>query len=217
MAAEDCLSVHNEEKYMMPTLIVIFVIIIIVALWAISAQRRLVSMDENVNNALIQIGVQLSNRFDALTALLNLTQEYARHECEVLIDTIHSKRSVITAKSTSDDILGQEEIITEALAMIAMVTEQYPEIKASPMYIKTMNAVQIYENMVRNCCLIYNNNVTKLNRETRVFPASMIAGILGLQKRDYLNSVSKCQGDGVKGTEFLTQSRAVSEPRRMNL
>ena len=160
MAAEDCLSVHNEEKYMMPTLIVIFVIIIIVALWAISAQRRLVSMDENVNNALIQIGVQLSNRFDALTALLNLTQEYARHECEVLIDTIHSKRSVITAKSTSDDILGQEEIC--GIDHDCHGRRQYPEI-ASPMYIKTMNAVQICKNMVRNCCLIYNNNVTKLN------------------------------------------------------
>ena len=52
----------NEEKYMMPTLIVILVITVIIALWVFSAQRRLVMMDENINNAMSQIGVQLSNR-----------------------------------------------------------------------------------------------------------------------------------------------------------
>ena len=40
-------------------------------IWGIGVQRRLVAMDENVNNAMSQIGVQLSSRFDALTALLD--------------------------------------------------------------------------------------------------------------------------------------------------
>ena len=38
------------------------------------AQRKLVAMDENINNAMGQIGVQLSSRWDALTALLDLTK-----------------------------------------------------------------------------------------------------------------------------------------------
>ena len=32
-------------------------------------------MDENVSNAMSQIGVQLSSRFDALTALLDLAKD----------------------------------------------------------------------------------------------------------------------------------------------
>jgi LemA protein len=84
----------------------------------------------------------------------------------------------------------QEGIITEALGRIAMVAEQYPELKANQSYIKTMDAVQTYENMVRTSRLIYNDSVTKLNREIRMFPVSLIAGMLGFRQRDYLEEQS---------------------------
>jgi LemA protein len=151
----------------MLTLIAIIAVAAVIVLWIISTQRKLVVLDENISNAMSQIGVQLSSRFDALTALLDLTEGYAKHESETLIETIKSRRSVITAKSTPDDVLRQEGIITEALGRIAMVAEQYPELKANQSYIKTMDAVQTYENMVRTSRLIYNDSVTKLNREIR--------------------------------------------------
>lgn len=171
---------------MIPTIIAILVVVVVVALWVMSTQRRLVVLDENINNAMSQIGVQLSSRFDALTALLDLTKGYAKHESETLIETIKSRRSVITAKSTPDDVLRQEGIISEALGRIAMVSERYPELKANQNYIKTMDAVETFENMVRTSRLIYNDSVTKLNREIRMFPVSMIAVMLGFSKRDYL-------------------------------
>jgi len=93
---------------------------------------------------------------------------------------------VITAKSTPNDVLRQEGILSEALGRIAMVSEQYPELKADQTYIKTMDAVQTFENMVRTSRLIYNDSVTKLNREIRMFPVSIIAGMLGFHQRDYL-------------------------------
>ena len=181
-----CLQIpkmDKEDYIMLPTFIAIAAVIV---LWAISTQRKLVVLDENISNAMSQIGVQLSSRFDALMALLNLTKGYAKHESETLIETIKSRRSVITAKSTPDDVLHQEGVISEALGRIAMVTEQYPELKANQTYIKTMDAVQIFENMVRTSRLIYNDSVTKLNREIRMFPVSMIAGMLGFRQRDYL-------------------------------
>ena len=171
---------------MLPTVIAIAAIAAFIVLWIISTQRRLVVLDENISNAMSQIGVQLSSRFDALTALLDLTKGYAKHESETLIETIKSRRSVITARSSPDDVLRQEGVISEALGKIAMVTEQYPELKANQTYIKTMDAVQTFENMVRTSRLIYNDSVTKLNREIRMFPVSAIAGILGFKQRDYL-------------------------------
>jgi LemA protein len=174
----------------MLTLIAIIAVAAVIVLWIISTQRKLVVLDENISNAMSQIGVQLSSRFDALTALLDLTEGYAKHESETLIETIKSRRSVITAKSTPDDVLRQEGIINEALGRIAMVAEQYPELKANQSYIKTMDAVQTYENMVRTSRLIYNDSVTKLNREIRMFPVSLIAGMLGFRQRDYLEEQS---------------------------
>ena len=80
--------------------IVLIIVLILLVLWFISTQRRLVAMDENINNAMSQIGVQLSSRWDALTALLDLTKGYAEHEYKTLSETI-KMRSGITAKSTA--------------------------------------------------------------------------------------------------------------------
>lgn len=170
-------------------LIIIGIIIVLLVMWVISVQRRLVGLDENINNAMSQIGVQFSSRFDALTALLDLTKGYAAHESQTLIETIKSRRSVITATSTPEDVMKQEGIISEALGRISMVTEQYPELKANENYMKCMNAVDSYEKMVRTSRLIYNDSVTRLNRELRMFPTSIVAGMLGFRQRDYLEAV----------------------------
>lgn len=170
-------------------IIIIIVVIVLLILWVISCQRKLAAMDENINNAMAQIGVQLSSRFDALTALLDLTKGYAAHESQTLIETIKSRRSVITASSTPNDVLKQEGVISEALGRISMVAERYPELKANESYVKCMNAVDSYEKMVRVSRLIYNDSVTKLNRELRMFPTSFLAGALGFKQRDYLEAV----------------------------
>ena len=172
----------------MTILIIIVLLVVLLAGWVMSTQRRLVVMDENINNAMSQIGVQLSSRFDALTALLDLAKGYAAHESQTLIETIKSRRSVITAKSTPQDVLQQEGVISEALGRISLVAERYPELKADKGYAKCMDAVDSYEKMVRTSRLIYNDSVTKLNREIRMFPVSLIAGMLGFRQRDYLEA-----------------------------
>ena len=172
----------------MTILIIIALLVVLLAGWVMSTQRRLVVMDENINNAMSQIGVQLSSRFDALTALLDLAKGYAAHESQTLIETIKSRRSVITAKSTPQDVRQQEGVISEALGRISMVAERYPVLKADKGYAKCMDAVDSYEKMVRTSRLIYNDSVTKLNREIRMFPVSLIAGMLGFRQRDYLEA-----------------------------
>ena len=172
----------------MTILIIIVLLVVLLAGWVMSTQRRLVVIDYNINIAMSQIGVQLSSRFDALSSMLDLAKGYAAHESQTLIETIKSRRSVITAKSTPQDVLQQEGVISEALGRISMVAERYPELKADKGYAKCMDAVDSYEKMVRTSRLIYNDSVTKLNREIRMFPVSLIAGMLGFRQRDYLEA-----------------------------
>ena len=146
-------------------MIIGFTIIAVLVLWGVTVRRRLVGMNENVNHAMKQIGVQLSSLFDALAALLNLTKEYAANECKILIETIKSRRSVISAVSTPEDVIAQERMISEILGRISMIAEQYPELKANGNYTKCMNAIENYEKMLRTSRLIYNDHVTRLNLE----------------------------------------------------
>ena len=159
-------------------LIIVGVVLVIIILWFISAQRKLVAMDENINNAMGQIGVQLSSRWDALTALLDLTKGYADHEYKTISDTIKMRTS-INSNSSAAEVNKQENMLTEAMGKIMAVAESYPELKANENYIKTMDSVNEYEKMVRQSRLIYND---------RMFPTSIAAGMLHITSRDYLEA-----------------------------
>ena len=172
---------------MLPTFIAIIAILALIVIWIITTQRKLVVLDENAKNAMSQIGVQMSGRFAALMALLDLIKDYAGQESGIPIETIKARRNIISALSTPDDVLRQERIISETLNSIAVVVEQHPELKTNPDYIKAMDALETFENMLCTSRLIYNDSVNKLDREIRMFPVSMIAWILGFEPRDYLN------------------------------
>lgn len=170
-------------------LIIIGAFFTLLLVWSISVRRKLIGMDENINNAMGQIGVQLSARFDAVSALLDLVKGYAVHEAQPLLETLKAQRIVITAISTPRDVKSQEEVISEVLERVALVAEQHPELKADENYMKCLNAVDSYEKMVCTSCLIYNDSVNKFNRELKIFPASVVGGVFGFWQRDYLETV----------------------------
>ena len=175
----------------MEYIIIISAFIAFLVMWIISVRRRLVVMDEKINTAMSQLGMQLSSRFDALTALLNLTKRYAGQESQSLIETVKSRRNTITAASAPEEIFEQESIVSEALCHISMVAKQYPELKADENYARCMSAIDSYENMVHTSRLIYNDSVTRFNRELRMFPTSLVAGMFGFHQRDYLEIVEE--------------------------
>lgn len=158
----------------------------LLVVWAVSVQRRLTVMSENTDNAMNQLGVQLSSRFDALTALLDLTKSYDANESRALAENIKSRRCAITAASAPKDVLNQEELISDALGRISESAEKYPELKADEGYSRCISALDSYDKMVRTSRLIYNDSVTKLNRELRTFPTSLLGGAMGFSQRGYL-------------------------------
>lgn len=171
----------------MTAVFVIIAIVVLVVLWFISVQRMLVSLDENVNNAMSQIGVNLTSRFDALTGLLDLVKGYNEHEYKTLSDVI-KMRTTIGSHSKASDVEAQENMITEAMGKIMAVAEAYPDLKSNTNYQNLMNSLNDYETKVRQSRLVYNDAVTKLNRTIRMFPTSLVAPMCGIVSRDYLQT-----------------------------
>ena len=167
------------------TTIIIIAVVALLIVWAIGLQRNLVSKDELCKNALSQIGVQQASRWDALTALADMTKSYSDYEYKAITDIIAQRRP-IGSSSSAAEANAQENKILEALTHIVAVGEQYPELKASETYIKTMDSINTYENQVRMSRMVYNDSVTNLNRTVRQFPNNLIAGLLGFSTRDYL-------------------------------
>ena len=102
--------------------VLIIALIVLIVLWAISVQRRMVRIEELCRNAMSQIGVQQNSRWDALKALAELTKSYSEHEYKALTDII-AQRKNIGPTSTPEQVKEQEKIMSNAMAVVNAVSE----------------------------------------------------------------------------------------------
>ena len=168
------------------TFIIVIALVVLLVLWVISVQNKLVKSDEICNNALKQINVQQISRYDALQALVKLTREYAGYEAETLQKVVEARKITSSPTPTAAEINANEQALTEIAARLIAVAEAYPELKANQNYQDTMHSIKEYEENVRLSRMTFNDTVTRFNQQVRVFPASLVAGMLGFAKREYL-------------------------------
>ncbi len=167
------------------TLIVIIALVVIVIFYIIGIQRSLVNLDEMANNAMSQISVQLSTRWDAITALVKVTEKYSAHEANTLKEVI-AQRKVGGNAVTAEQVNAQQDALSGVFSKLMAVAEQYPDLKADSLYLETMSGVRNYEENVRMSRMVYNDSVTKMNRMVRQFPSSLVADMLHFGLRTYL-------------------------------
>ena len=166
-------------------LLIVVVLVLLVVGWFVRGQNSLVQTEELCGNALSQIGVQQASRWDALSALADLTKNYSDQEYKTIMDTIRARQG-IGPKTDAAAVDAQELMITQGLGRINALAEAYPDLKANTLYLKTMDDVKHYEDNVRMSRMVYNDTVTKYNRLVRSLPGSLLANGLGFAPRDYL-------------------------------
>ena len=160
-------------------------LLIIVAVYFVSTQRKLVSLDELCKNALSQIEVQLNSRFDAVLSLAKTAAKYAGHESETIIKTIEARGGGRTA-ATPEAINQQSDMLSQMMGRLNVVFERYPDLKASQLYINAQNGQKEYEENVRMSRMVYNDTATKMNRMVRQWPSSFVASLLNFREKEYL-------------------------------
>lgn len=166
--------------------IIIAVIAVLLILWGIGVQNKLVQADELCNNSLKQINVQQMSRYDAIMANVKLAREYASYEGETLEKVVAQRKITSSANPTVAEVNANESALKEMSAKLIAIAERYPELKANENFKKTMESVEKYEENVRLSRMTFNDTVTKFNNQVRMFPGSIVAGILGFAKREYL-------------------------------
>ena len=171
---------------MSTTLIIVIAVVAVLVLWIVSVQNNLVKSDEICKNSLRQINVQQISRFDAVKALVKLTREYAQYEGDTLQKVIAERNITNSPNPTAAEINANEQAISGTLSRLMAVVEKYPELKANENYKQTMADIKGYEENVRLSRMTFNDTVTKFNNQVRMFPGSVIAGMLGFSAREYL-------------------------------
>lgn len=167
-------------------IVIVVALLVILIMWGIGVQNKLVKADEISKNALKQINVQQVSRFDALKALVKLTREYAEYEGKTLTDVIGARSLAHSASPSVEDINKNEALLSNLTTQVTAVAEQYPNLKASDGYTNTMKDIKGYEENVRLARMTFNDTVTRFNNQVRMFPGSVVARMLGFAPKEYL-------------------------------
>src|SRR6516225_8760566 len=109
---------------------VILAIIIVLALWAITAYNGLVAMRQRVSQALADIGVQLKQRHDLVPNLVETVKGYAAHERGTLETVVNARNAAVTAQGPTAQAVA-ENALSGALRQLFALSESYPNLKAN--------------------------------------------------------------------------------------
>lgn len=156
--------------------IVLLVVVVVVALWVISAYNRLVALKNQVTNAWKQIDVQLKRRHDLIPNLVNTVKGAMDFEKGTLEAVISARNKAVSATGVAQVAKAEGEL-TQALGRLFALSENYPELKATANIAQLQEELASTENKVGFARQLYNDTATQYNTAQQQFPTNLVAGL----------------------------------------
>lgn len=166
--------------------------IVFLAIYLMKTYNTFITLGERVRNAKAQIAAQIESRYDAVKSLIEAAKRYETYESETL-EKIVNQRTGITQDSSVEEIEQDDDQLNQIVGRLIALSESYPDLKASDVYVKTMDTMDTYENNVRHARMMYNDVVTNFNRMVRMFPSNLIANWFQFTQKEYFRGTDSKQ------------------------
>ena len=175
-------------------LIILIVVVVVVIGFLVLTYNGLVQKRLRIDEAFAQIEVQLKRRHDLIPNLVNAVKGYMGFEQKVLTDVTNARAAAVAAGSQGPAAQAQaENALTSTLRSLFAVVENYPELKANQNVLELQEQLTTTENQIAFSRQHYNASVLDYNTGIQVFPAVLIAGMLGFTKREFFDAEPEAQ------------------------
>jgi LemA protein len=155
---------------------VLLAVVVVVALWAISAYNRLIALKNQVANGWKQIDVQLKRRHDLIPNLVNAVKGAMDFEKSTLEAVISARNKAVSATGVAQVAKAEGEL-TQALGRLFALSENYPQLKATANIQQLQEELVSTENKVGFARQLYNDVATSYNTAQQQFPTNLVAGL----------------------------------------
>jgi len=178
-------------------LLVLVGVVAVVALWFVFTYNGLVRLRNQVKNAWSQIDVQLKRRYDLIPNIVETVKGYAAHEKETFERVIQARQRGIDASGVKQQ-QEAENMITGALRQLFALSEAYPNLKANENFLALQEELASTENKIGFARQYYNDTVKDFNTRQEMFPANLVASMLGFQPADFFEIEEASQREAPK-------------------
>lgn len=169
--------------------IIALAVVLIVIVFVAVAFNALVTFRNRFLNAFSQIDVQLKRRYDLIPNLLEAVKGYMAHERQTLEAVTQARSAAVsavgavqadpTSAAAMGALVAAENNLVGALSRLRMLSEAYPDLKASTNAGMLMEELSSTENRIAFARQAYNDAVMTYNTKRETFPTNIFAGLFG--------------------------------------
>lgn len=175
-------------------LVAVVAIVVLVVGALIGMYNSLVRARHNYQNAYAQIDVQLSRRHDLIPNLVETAKAYMRHEQNTLTAVANARTAAIQARqgAAPDNapamaaLAGAENALSGSIGQFFLVSENYPELKASANMQQLAEELTSAENRVAFARQAYNDAVMVYRNKQDTFPSNLVSNMFSFGQAAYL-------------------------------
>ena len=182
-------------------LIGVIAVVVLALIYGVSVNNSLVELDEASNKAWANVQAAYQRRADLIPNLVATVKGYAAHEKETLEAVIEAraKASQITidpSKATPEQLQAYANAqgeLSQALGRLLAVSESYPDLKANQNFMSLQVELEGTENRINESRRQFNSAVETYNVAVRQFPGSVVASIIGFNKKAMFEADASAQ------------------------
>jgi LemA protein len=172
--------------------LVLLIMLVAIAGWAMLAYNGLVSLRNQVQNAWRQIDVQLRRRHDLIPNLVEAVKGYMQFERDTLTQVVEARAKAVSAPDQASRMAAENQI-TAGLGRLLAVMENYPQLKSDQNVLKLQEELTTTENQIAFSRQAYNDSVMQLNTRIESFPTNLIASNFGFKQAEYFQGAPEDQ------------------------
>ena len=178
-------------------LVVVAIVVVGVLGWAISLNNQLVTLDQNVNEKWAQVQNVYQRRADLIPNLVETVKGFAAQERTVLNEVTQARASAsgirLTPEALNDpqalkNFQAAQNQLSGALSRLLVTVERYPELKSNANFLALQTQLEGTENRITVERQRFNEAVREYNTRLRLFPASLVASIMGFRPKAFFEA-----------------------------
>ena len=174
-------------------------IIVLLLVWFFVARARLRAHDLRADEAWHEISMQLKRRADLVPSVVEAVRGHAQHGDQAFAEIEQARADTLGAESPAA-ASAAENRFQGALRSLFGVADAYPQLTASPDFLRIKADLVQTEDKLQASRRNYNGAVRGLNAAVGAFPNRLVAGTAGVHRREFFE---------------VSDRAAISEPPRV--
>jgi len=160
----------------------ILIVLIAAAGWAVWTYNRFVRLRNQVDEAWAGIDVQLQRRYDLVPNLVATVKGYMKHESSVL-QRVTRLRGHPEMRVT--ERADGESGLSRSIGRLFALAEDYPDLKASEGFQQLHRSLVEIEEQLQYARRYYNGSVRDNNNLVEGFPSLIVANLFGFRLAEF--------------------------------